>query len=390
MRKTSAASFDRIVYLFHGGGAIGAYQAGVFEGLHNNGYKPDWVIGTSIGSVNSAIIAGNAPEKRTKKLRDFWASISTQIPPVPDTLNNTFMERWQHFLSASYTASFGQPNFFRPRPISPWFSIDSTPDKLSFYDTSEFRDTLMKYIDFDRINKKEVRLSMGSVRISSGSLVYFDNTKIEITPEHVMASCALPPGFPAIKINNEYYWDGGVHSNTQINLLLCEGEAKRYLCFMVHLFDPCGTVPTNMDDVFKRQKEINYSSHHKEAIYVYRNIHNLRHAIRTLGKNLSPNQLKDPEIKKLLGLGDGAIIHLVRFHCEGSTADLSSKDFEFSSPSITAHIEDGCEDASKVLTNAPWNKPTDKDVGLVLYEVSKTPIQDNILLEGMPDYLTIT
>lgn len=390
---TAKASFDRVVYLFHGGGAMGAYQAGVFKGLHDHGYKPNWVIGTSIGAVNSAIIAGNAPEKRADKLQAFWQAISTKMPPAPDTLNNIFMERWQHLFSASYTACFGQPGFFSPREVNPWLGIQSTPDKLSFYDTSEFRDTLIQFIDFDRINSKDVRLSMGSVRVSSGSLVYFDNTKMEITPEHVMASCALPPGFPAIKIDNQFYWDGGVHSNTQINLLLCEREPLRYLCFMVHLFDSYGTRPTNMDEVLKRQKEISYSSHHREAIYVYRNTHNLRHAIRALCENLSPKKKNDPEIQKLMTLGDSAVIHLVRFHCNGRISDLSSKDYEFSSPSIQTHIQDGCDDANKVLNNEPWKNPAEKeenDVGLILYEVSETPVKDDLLLEGKPDYLTIT
>jgi NTE family protein len=388
MAKDST-TFDRIVYLFHGGGALGAYQAGVFKGLHDKGYHPNWVIGTSIGAVNSAIIAGNPPETRVQQLHDFWSSIATKMPPTPNTLNNILLERWQHFLSALYTSTFGQPGFFSPRSINPWFGIQSTADKLSYYDTSEFRDTLIKHIDFDRLNEQQVRLSMGSVRVANGTLTYFDNTKMEITPDHVMASCALPPGFPAVAIDNQFYWDGGVHSNTQLNLLLCENEPLRYLCFMVHLFDAYGTRPTNMDDVNKRQKEITYSSHHRQAIYVYRQIHHLRHAIRMLGDNLSPEKKNDPELQRLMEYGNDAIIHLVRFHCKGKLSDLSSKDYEFSLPTILEHIHDGCDDVKRALRDPPWEHPSDEK-GLILYEVSDSPIKDDMIFEGMPDYLSIS
>lgn len=390
MARKKPQKFDHIAFLFHGGGALGAYQVGVFKGLSEAGYAPDWVIGTSIGSINSAIIAGNAPEKRVKKLYSFWETIATKMPAVPNVLNNIFWERWQHFLSAQYTAFFGQPGFFLPRPISPWLGMQSTIDQLSYYDTSELRETLSKFIDFNRINDQAVRLSMGSVQVASGHLVYFDNTKINITVDHVMASGALPPGFPAICIDDHYYWDGGVHSNTQLGLLLCERDPSTYLCFMVHLFDSSGIRPTNMDELLKRQKDITYSSHHKQAIFVYKAIHNFRHAIRTLGNNLTKNKRKNPEIKKLLDLGQSGIIHLARFHCKARLSDLSTKDYEFSLPSIQNHMKDGCDDVNKALLNPPWNKPCPEDVGLVLYELSDTIVTDTILYDDSANYHIIT
>lgn len=390
MTAIPAGHFDRIVYLLQGGGALGAYQVGVLKGLIENGYYPDWLIGTSIGAVNSAIIAGNPQDQALQKLYGFWETISTKMPPVPNTLNNIFMERWQHFLSAQYTAFAGQPGFFRPRWWNPWLGIESTLDKLSYYDTEEFRNTLAQFIDFDRINEKKVRLSIGAVRVATGTPVFFDNTKLEITLDHVMASAALPPGFPAVSIDNQFYWDGGVHSNTQVNLVLCENEPIRYLCFMVHLFDSYGTRPTNIDEVIKRQKDITYSSHHKQSIYAYKALHNLRHTIRVMSEHLSEEKKADPEVQKLIALGKSGIIHLARFHYKGRLSDLSSKDYEFSLPSVMDHIENGCDDVNRALLNPPWYTPYPEEVGLVLYEVSDNIVKDNNVFEENPHYHVIT
>ena len=371
-----AANFDRIVYLFQGGGALGAYQVGVSKALLENGYEPNWLIATSIGSINSAIIAGNKPENRVKKLEGFWNTISTKMPAPPDTLNNIVMERWHNMLSALLSQCFGQPGFFTPRWWNPWIGSQSTVDKLSYYDTNELRKTLTQFIDFDLINEKKVRLSMGAVRVARGNLVYFDNTKMEITPEHVMASGALPPGFPAVSIDDMMYWDGGVHSNTQVNLLMTDDEPIRSLCFMVHLFDSYGTRPTNMDDVFKRQKDISYSSHHREFIMAYRALHNLRHAIRVLGENIPIEKQNDPGLKKLINLGCSGVIHLARFHYKGKLSDLSTKDCEFSSSSVAEHIRCGCEDVYRALRNPPWNQHYPEDVGLIVHELSEKQIED--------------
>lgn len=370
MNGNADAAFDKIIFLFQGGGALGAYQVGVFKCLHQNGYQPDWMIGTSIGAINSAIIAGNPPDTCIPKLEEFWQTIATKIPPIPNTLNNTLMEKWQHFLSAFITQCFGQPGFFKPRWWNPWFSLQSTVDKLSYYDTSELRDTLTRFIDFNYLNKKNIRLSMGSVRVSTGELVYFDNTRDEITPDHIMASAALPPGFPAIRIEDGMFWDGGVHSNTQVNLLFSEDEPIRTLCFMVHLFNSYGTRPETMDDVLKRQKDINYSSHHRLFIRTYESIHNLRHVIRILSEHLTEDKKADPEIQKLITMGRSGIIHLVRFHYQGKAADLSSKDYEFSLLSIQDHMESGYSDVLKILDNPPWFQALDDNVGIIVHEVS--------------------
>lgn len=381
MTKHDDKSFDRIVYLLQGGGALGAYQVGVIKHLLEKNYLPDWIIGTSIGAINSAIIAGNHPNDRILKMEQFWKKIATNMPDPPDTLNNIFFERLQHFLSAQISQTFGQPGFYRPRIFNPWLSFDSTTDKLSYYDTSDLRDTLCQFINFDLLNEKKVRLSIAAVHIATGQLTYFDNTKMEITPDHVMASGALPPGFPAITINDRMYWDGGVHSNTQVNLLFRDNLPIRSLCFMVHLFDSYGTRPTRMDDVYKRQKDISYSSRHREAIEIYRYVHNLRRAIHTLSQYLPDDKKNNSEIKKLIEYGQEGVIHLVRFHYKGKLSDLSSKDFEFSLPSVREHINNGYHDAVKHLLDPPWYKPHSEDEGVIIHELSEEFFYDDNLFE---------
>ncbi len=386
MVDKNPVTFDKTVFLLHGGGALGSYQVGVFKALSEYDIHPDWVIGTSIGAINSAIIVGNPPEKRLNQLEAFWNKIATNIPGVPNVINNIMLERMQHQYSAQLTTLSGQPGFFKPRLINPWFGIETTADRLSYYDTSELRKTLLEFVDFDLINQRKIRLSVGAVRVSTGKLVYFENTKTTIRPEHIMASCALPPGFPAIEVDNEFFWDGGLYSNTQLNLLLCENEPIKYLCFMVHLFDAYGTRPTNMDAVYKRQKEITYSSHHKQAIYVYRNIHNLRHAIRVLGASLSKEKQNDPRLKPILELGKTGVIHLARFHLKGKLSELSSKDYEFSLPTINERIKSGYNDVCKCMRNPPWNQPCPDDIGLILYELSENPVKEEGLFDELLSY----
>lgn len=386
MPKNVPGKFDRIAYLFSGGGALGAYQVGVFKTLSEAGYEPDWVIGTSIGAINSAIIAGNKPEDRIKKLEGFWELISTKIPPTPNIINNIQLEKWQHFLSSQWTELMGQPGFFRPRAINPWLGTETTMDMLSYYETDELRETLPKYINFNLLNEGNVRLSVGAVRVATGHLRHFDNTKMEINVEHIMASGALPPGFPAVKVDDQFYWDGGVHSNTQLNLLLGQKEPIDYLCFMVHLFDSYGTRPTNMDEIIKRQKDITYSSHHRQSIQIYKAVHNLRHAISTLGNHLSEQVRQDPEIQKLLDLGRTGHVHVARFHYKGKLSDLSSKDYEFSYPSIIEYINEGSRDVSKLLRDPPWKKPHPADIGLILSEMSESPIDNDSPFEDFSNY----
>src|SRR5690242_20383002 len=192
------ASYDKKIGLvLQGGGALGSYQAGVYEALSTSEYPPDWVAGISIGAVNAAIIAGNAPEKRVERLRSFWESITAPTASWPSGVAGP-LATWRQKASGLAALLFGQPGFFAPRPVHHWLS----PVKpTSYYSTDALKVTLERLVDFDRINHtKDMRLSVGAVNLRTGRFAYFDSAEITIRPEHVMASGALPPGFPAVEI----------------------------------------------------------------------------------------------------------------------------------------------------------------------------------------------
>ncbi len=209
-------SFDHEILLFQGGGALGAYQAGIYEGLAAEGMTPNWFVGISIGAVNATILAGNPPERRVERLREFWDRVSSYAPLTPPAM----LDSWRPFLdrlSVWSVATFGISGFFVPRVPSPLLAPTASPEVLSLYDTSPLKKTFEELVDFDLINEGHARLSLGAVNVRNGESVYFDNRKTRIAPEHVLASGALPPGFPAVEIDGEEYWDGGLVSNTPLH-----------------------------------------------------------------------------------------------------------------------------------------------------------------------------
>ncbi len=270
-KNVNAPKADReIIYVFQGGGALGTYQVGAYEALSEHGYLPTMITGISIGSINAAIIAGNKPEMRFKRLLQFWDKISTKIPfPM---LSEYGLSKFHHFCSAQSALFFGQPGFFTPKSINPWLLPSGTPDEFSFYNTAPLRETLLELIDFKYLNEKHVRLCLGAVDLESGDFVFFDSKKEEITVDHVLASSALPPGFPPVLLNGRYYVDGGVYSNTPMSMVLdefadSESQIKNVLCFMVDLFAATGVLPHSMDGVMERVKDIQYSSIPKEPAH---------------------------------------------------------------------------------------------------------------------------
>jgi NTE family protein len=273
-------SYDKKIGLvLQGGGALGSYQAGVYEALASSEYLPDWVAGISIGAINAAIIAGNAPENRLKRLRGFWNGITTPTSLWPSALVGSPV-LWQQNVSALTALMFGQPEFFTPRILQYWFS----PEKfVSYYDTSALMVTLERLVDFDRINNaKDVRLSVGAVNVRTGQFAYFDSANITIRPEHIMASCALPPGFPPVEIDGEHYWDGGLFSNTPLGYVLDYSPRRSRLTFQVDVFQSHGRLPTNLDEVAERDKDIRYSSRTQICSNAFRDRHDVRHAINEL------------------------------------------------------------------------------------------------------------
>jgi NTE family protein len=257
--------FECIALLLQGGGALGAFQAGVYQGLAEANLQPNWVAGISIGAINAALIAGNAPEARLDKLRAFWDQVST--PRLPDFFglaDNWLRGDWGHIflnrLHAGANMLQGAPGFFTPRVPPPYLYPSGAVEATSWYDTKPLRSTLETLIDFDRINRGEMRFSVGTVNIRTGNFVYFDSTTHTIRPEHIIASGALPPGFPPVEVDGELYWDGGLVSNTPLQWVV-EGETRQdTLAFQVDLWSSHGEMPKDMSDVLVRQKEIQYSS----------------------------------------------------------------------------------------------------------------------------------
>lgn len=365
---TQPNSYDQIVYLLQGGGALGSYQVGVCQALLENDCHPDWVVGTSIGAINGAILVGNKPEQRIAKLREFWDRISCPIPGFMEFGDNIFLEKFQNYLYSQWIATYGQPNFFKPRIYNPFFLQDTTPDKISFYDTSELRKTLKKVINFDLINEKKIRLTLGAVKIKGGQAVRFDNFHQEIGPEHIMASCALPPGFPAIKIDGEYYWDGGLSSNTPFAVVLEEKVPQKLLCFIVNLFSYPERVPSSLMDIFKCKKEIEFASRHQEVLHAFCELHYLQHAINTVAKTIKKNHDLDEAVKRIQEIGHPLALNIVQYHYHDKRGNLWSKDFNFSLPAIQEHREAGYKDVIDSLKNIPWRDFNVDENGVVLHE----------------------
>lgn len=345
--------YDKVVFLLQGGGALGAYQVGACEALLEYGCTPDWLVGTSIGAINAAIIAGNTPENRIKKLKLFWGTIASPIPEGTSIEENDALHVLQKGFSSLWTIAFGQEGFFKPRLVNPWLNMSGYPDQISFYDTSELKSTLEELIDFNLINQKKVRLTLAALCLENGELVYFDNEKQEIRADHVMASGALPPGFPAIKIDGKNYWDGGLSSNTPLNAILEEDFKNKLLCIMMHLFSYHQSVPTNMLEVLKLKKDIEYSSRYHEVLKHLCEIKHLHNLLHQLAKE-DPNLRNEKNMIEILKNSNPVSINIVRFHYRNIPGNLWSKDFEFSPQTLIGHSKSGYHDVNQALKNPDW------------------------------------
>lgn len=363
-----------VTYVFQGGGALGAYQVGAYEALNEHGYRPDTIVGVSIGAINASIIAGNKEEDRPQKLLDFWNRITTKIPlPVLPQLG---FSKIHHWISAKSSLMFGQPGFFQPKVFSPWLMPSTTPDQLGIYDTSPLRETLLELVDFKYLNQKHIRLCIGAANLASGEFKFFDNTEEELTVEHIMASSALPPGFPPIKIGDDYYVDGGVYSNTPIFKVLdefaeSESNIHNVLCFMVDLFSISGVLPHSLDGILERVKDIRYSSHTVRTNQLYATTQNLSHAIHLLTSKLTKEQRSDPEVQKVLKLGFAHrldLVHLV-YHSERGT-ELESKDYEFSLETANKHWKMGYSATKDIIIREEPNWQQKQKCGVTIYNPS--------------------
>jgi NTE family protein len=360
------ASYDKKVGLvLQGGGALGSYQAGVYEALATSEYLPDWVAGISIGAINAAIIAGNAREHRVEKLRTFWEEITapTMLWPAPPDGFAT----WQQSASALSAVLFGQPGFFAPRAPQDFFA----PGKyLSYYDTGALRRTLERLVDFDRLKQGcATRLSVGAVNVRTGHFAYFDSARIKIRPEHIMASGALPPGFPPVEVDGELYWDGGLFSNTPLQYMVDYYPRRSRLVFQVDVFQAHGFVPTDLDGVNERDKDIRYSSRTRIVTEALRERHNVRHVINELHRLLPPEIADSPQAKRLYDHGCVTEMDIATLVYRPREPQGASKDFEFSRATMEARWRDGLADAQATLAASPWLAPIEHDVGVRVFDV---------------------
>jgi len=350
MPETTRPPFEQIVLLLQGGGALGAYQAGVYEALAEAGLHPDWVAGISIGAINAALIAGNPPEARVGKLRTFWETVTASPWPTPPPfgaylpLPGDFARGLFNQFSAGMAAAAGQPAFFRPRTPPPWLAPDGSAGATSYYDTSPLRATLERLVDFDRVNASETRLSIGAVNVRSGDFISFEPATHRIGPQHVMASGALPPAFPAIEIDGELYWDGGLVSNTPLQWVLDQEPQHDTLAFQVDLWNARGQAPGNLAEVVTRQKEIQYSSRTRASTDRFRQTQALRNAVRALVGKLPADLGDDPQLDLLRGYASDKVYNIVHLIYRARRYEGGSKDFEFSRLSMEEHWKAGHDD----------------------------------------------
>lgn len=360
------ASYDKKVALvLQGGGALGSYQAGVYEALAQSEYLPDWVAGISIGAINSAIIAGNAPEKRVERLRDFWESITATTKLWPDALMGPFADV-QRQASSMSALLYGQPGFFAPRPPYSW--IGKTKP-TSYYDTAPLKATLERLVDFDRINAKEMRFAVGAVNVVTGTFAYFDNAQTKIRAEHVMASGSLPPGFPSVEIDGEHYWDGGLVSNTPLEYVLDYIPRRSRLTFQVDLFHARGALPKDLQEVSERDKDIRYSSRTRAGTNAFRIKHDVRHNINSLYDQL-PDALKEtPEAKWLYNFGCVTTMDIAQLIYRPHDGQGASKDYEFGRATMEARWKQGLSDTKATLAESPWLAAMPRDAGVRVFDV---------------------
>jgi NTE family protein len=363
------------VLVLQGGGALGSYQAGAYQALCHHDFEPEWIAGISIGAINAAIIAGNEPKKRVDRLKEFWDMVSQPVSWSPvvqgDRARSLFNET-----SAAIIATFGVPGFFTPRfPPAPVWPAGS-PEALSYYDTAPLRKTLERLVDFDRINDLKTRLSVGAVSVTSGNFRYFDNFEFRklgknIGPEHIMASGALPPGFPAVLIEDEYYWDGGIASNTPLDYVLDSERSRDLLIFQVDLFSARGDLPATLLDAAEREKDIRFSSRTRMNTDMNRQVHNARMAVRDLIGKL-PDYLKnDPSVEYLREAAKENTVTVVHLIYRSKNHESSSKDYDFSHVGVVEHWGAGVRDVHASMRHKDWLERPQSGETMVTYDLTR-------------------
>ncbi|MFU1930243.1 DUF3734 domain-containing protein [Bordetella hinzii] len=359
--RRQPGAYDTVALVLQGGGALGAYQAGVYEGLHEAGIRPNWISGISIGSINAAIIAGSPEDERVERLRGFWEAICrpTGFASLPwgDVWGPMFQGLPFGFgspevnghLAALNAVWQGQPGFFTPRYPSPYLLRNAGQASTSFYDTAPLAETLRRFVDFDLLNKSGVRTSFGAVNVRSGNFNYFDSRDRALRLEHVMASGALPPGFPAIEVDGQYYWDGGMVSNTPLAKVLSDSPLRDTLAFQVDLWPARGPLPTTMDEVAERQKDIQYSSRTRTVTDNFARVLRLRRGLQRLLERLPEDERNSPELADIRAEACTPAVNIVNLIYEAKHYERHSKDYEFSTEAMREHWRSGLSDIRRTL-----------------------------------------
>jgi NTE family protein len=355
----------QVVLVLQGGGALGSYQAGVYQALHEAGVEPDWIIGTSIGAINASLIAGNKPELRLARLQAFWKRMQREPLLNFRDLIPGFNER----LSYWSTVTYGIEGFFRPNLLA--HAGDAYvlgPERAGYYDTMPLQRTLEELVEFDLINHGEPRLTVGAAHVRTSQMRYFDSRDEAITVKHIMASAALPPAFPAVRIEGDLYWDGGILSNTPTEAVFDDNPRKDSLIFSVHLWNPSGSEPTTMAEVLNRQKDVQYSSRIASQILRQQQIHRLRHVINQLAARLPEGERDSSAVQQLASYGCQTRMHVVRLLAPQLDRETHTKDIDFSTAGIEQRWKAGYAHTKSVLARSPWVGEFDPLSAVIFHE----------------------
>ena len=361
---------DRVGLLLQGGGALGAYQAGVYEGLQGAGIEPDWMAGVSIGSVNAALIAGNPPDRRVAALREFWRTVTMR--PVWGFLpGGDDMRKLHNAWSCFMTATLGQPGLFTPNPVSPWLVPRGAPGATAYYDSTPLRETLARLVDFDRINSGEMRFAVGAVNVATGNFMYFDNAHTKINVDHIMASGALPPALPMTAIDGDYYWDGGIVSNTPLQHLLDHIHGENALVFQVDLFSARGAVPRDMPGALDRSKDIQYSSRTRLTTDLYRQAHAQKIQIKKLLEKVPEELLSEEERALKASMETLPAISILQLIYQQAAHEGQAKGYDFSKSSMRDHWAAGLRDTTTTLNRREWLVMPSEESGIVTHDIHR-------------------
>jgi NTE family protein len=356
---------QQVVLVLQGGGALGAYQCGVYQALHEAGIEPDWIIGTSIGAINGSLIAGNAPSERLPKLREFWERMTHNPRWAPALAWPSMADAQSYWM----TLLAGIPGFFQPNPYAFLGThIQLGADGAGFYSTAPLRQTLTDLVDFALIKRCTPRLTVGAAHVRTSEMRYFDSRETELGASHVMASGALPPAFPPVRIDGELYWDGGILSNTPTEAIFDDYPRRNSLVFAVHMWNPRGPEPETMWDVLHRQKDIQYSSRVATHIIRQRQLHRLRHVISELVKHVPEPARRSEPVQDLAGYGCPTRMHVVRLLAPRLDHENHTKDIDFSPAGVQARWDAGHADAGRALERKAWEGECDPLEGVVLHE----------------------